>query len=294
MVWPSYIRTVLIPAHVLAFLGIGYVFYSGTSWNFYFLFLGWFAISGFGIAIGWHRLLAHRAFPTNVWVKRALALLGCFGGQGTPLFWAAAHRCSHHPFSDGPKDVHSPDAGWWHAYMGWEFDGQHVAERVRLSSVRDLAKDPFLLFLHKNYSRVLWGTIFAVALFHWELALFGFILPMVWSMHQESLINLVCHIPGAGYRNFATADKSVNILWLGWLTWGQAFHNNHHEYPNRYDFGFKWYEFDLCKVFVPLLRSTHEALSDRPIEVHDQIIHPRLQRGGIEIPNQTFIGAKQK
>jgi fatty-acid desaturase len=45
---------------------------------------------------------------------------------------------------------------------------------------------------------------------------------------------------------------------MGLLTWGQGWHNNHHYAPGNYDFGSgtsgKWWEFDPCKLFLPLLR----------------------------------------
>jgi stearoyl-CoA desaturase (delta-9 desaturase) len=52
-----------------------------------------------------------------------------------------------------------------------------------------------------------------------------------WSIHQEALINSVCHLRKLGYRANDTPDDSTNIRWLSWLTWGQSLHNNHHADP---------------------------------------------------------------
>jgi stearoyl-CoA desaturase (delta-9 desaturase) len=70
-------------------------------------------------------------------------------------------------------------------------------------------------------------------------------------------VNLFCHLPGAGYRNFETTDQSVNVPILGYLGWGQGWHNNHHAHASKFDFGRavsgkKW-EYDPCMLFVPFI-----------------------------------------
>jgi stearoyl-CoA desaturase (delta-9 desaturase) len=84
-----------------------------------------------------------------------------------------------------------------------------------------------------------------------------FIIPAVYSLHQESLVNLRCHLKGGGYRNFDTRDNSNNRPIMGYLVWGQAWHNNHHAKAAAYDFGTtvsgkKW-EFDPALLFVPFV-----------------------------------------
>ncbi|CAM5279423.1 hypothetical protein SALBM135S_08621 [Streptomyces alboniger] len=85
----------------------------GLLWNQIF---GWsdvvapvimYAISGFGISAGYHRMLTHRSFETYKPVRVALATAGVMAGQGPPLIWAAHHR-KHHRVADKPGDPHSP------------------------------------------------------------------------------------------------------------------------------------------------------------------------------------------
>jgi stearoyl-CoA desaturase (delta-9 desaturase) len=51
---------------------------------------------------------------------------------------------------------------------------------------------------------------------------------------------------------------SQNNFVLGYLGWGQGWHNNHHHDPKSYDFGTnisgKWWEFDPCRIFLPFLK----------------------------------------
>ena len=47
--------------------------------------------------------------------------------------------------------------------------------------------------------------------------------------HVTYSINSLCHF--FGRRSFATGDESRNLAWLAPLTFGEAWHNNHHAFP---------------------------------------------------------------
>jgi stearoyl-CoA desaturase (delta-9 desaturase) len=79
---------------------------------------------------------------------------------------------------------------------------------------------------------------------------------------QDNLVNVFGHSKGGiGYRNYETKDNSYNNLFLGYFAWGQGWHNNHHYDPKSFDFGKgvsgKWWEWDPCKIFTPLLRNAN-------------------------------------
>jgi stearoyl-CoA desaturase (Delta-9 desaturase) len=99
-----------------------------------------YMLAGFGITIGFHRLLSHRSFDAPGWVRAALAALGSMAAQGAVIHWVAHHR-KHHAFADEDGDPHSPHTtglpGWrgvmrglCHAHIGWMFDrDQHASAR---------------------------------------------------------------------------------------------------------------------------------------------------------------------
>ena len=251
----AHFRNIIIPIHLFA-LGALYLLISGkveVTWLWSTL-IGWFLFSGFGIAIGFHRLFSHNAFVTTSLIRKILAYLGCMGAQGSPVFWASLHNGLHHPFSDTPKDLHSPVNGKFNAYIGWQI--YLKPEQVPFRIGARLIREDFLKFLHKNYDRVYWGSIILVALFSWKLALFGILLPGFISIHQENCVDLFCHLRSCGYRNWDLKDNSVNVYLLGYLAFGQGWHNNHHARPTDYNFGGdKWWEFDICALLVPLIAS---------------------------------------
>ena len=263
----------MIPIHLLGifwFVGL----YYGPALN-YILYIPifWFCISCLGIAIGYHRLLSHRAFKTHPWVMRILSFLGLLGGQGSPIFWAAVHRSLHHPHSDKEKDAHSPQRGWFHSYMGWQFFFNK--KRVNPRHTIDLIRDPYIRTMSHHYYLVYWMTVGLLYLMFPNLVLYTLIPATLVSIHQENLINVFGHSTAFGYRNFETNDYSTNNIILGWLFFGQGFHNNHHQYPQSYDFGYHWWEFDICSLIVPLL-STEKTEKKSKIKVYEKSVDFKL------------------
>jgi len=60
------------------------------------------------------------------------------------------------------------------------------------------------------------------------------------------LLNVACHLPKLGYKNFRTTnDDSVNVWWVGILALGDGWHNNHHAFPGSSRSGIRLHEFDL-------------------------------------------------
>lgn len=244
---------------MLALTALGLIVSGQLSLQLLWLTLiGWILISGFGVAIGFHRLISHSAFETYPVLRNLLAYLGSLGAQGSPVFWASLHNGLHHPFSDTDRDLHSPVHGKFNSYIGWQIYLKPEAIPFRIGA--RLIREPFLKFLHKNYDRIFWGTALVVALISWKAALFGLMLPGMISIHQENMIDLFCHLPGAGYRNHNTKDRSVNVFLLGYFAFGQGWHNNHHARPGDYNFGGdRWWELDPCAAIVPLISKKKSA-----------------------------------
>ncbi|MFL5822380.1 MAG: acyl-CoA desaturase [Solirubrobacteraceae bacterium] len=205
-----------------------------------------YLITGFGITIGYHRLLTHRAFATHRVIERGFALAGAFSLQGSPSDWVADHR-KHHAHADTEGDPHSPHAGQgagvrgalrglWHAHVGWLWRTHGAASHRKYAT--ELAEDPFFRKLHRRYHLVALATFLVPAAVGlaltgtWHGALTGLLwggFVRVFLVHHVTWsINSVCHF--FGRRRFDLEDHSTNVVWLALPSLGEAWHHNHHAF----------------------------------------------------------------
>jgi stearoyl-CoA desaturase (delta-9 desaturase) len=91
-----------------------------------------------------------------------------------------------------------------------------------------------------------------------DLALFGPIGATIWAVQMAwipvtaaGIINGIGHY--WGYRNFACADASTNIVPWGIVIGGEELHNNHHAYGSSAKLSSRWYEFDIGWMYIRLL-----------------------------------------
>lgn len=229
-------------------------------WYLFFTLIGWVLISGLGIAVGYHRIFSHNTHKDlPKWKENVILFLGILGGQGSSLTWTAIHRGYHHKYTDTLADLHSPIHGKWYAFFTWTTKIKQTSVGFNMKYAGNLLRRKNHVWFHNNQMKILWGVPLIIAIYDWKLSLMAICLPSAMSLFQENLINVLGHIKWfAGYRNFNTNDNSHNSLILGYLCWGQGWHNNHHFDPKSFDFGKsvskKWWEYDPCNLFLPFLK----------------------------------------
>jgi stearoyl-CoA desaturase (Delta-9 desaturase) len=224
---------------------------------------------GMGITVGFHRLLTHRSFKCNRWVRAGFAAFGSAAAEGPVIDWVATHR-KHHQFSDEDGDPHSPHTGddhgfrgaikgLIHAHIGWVFTDMEVADERRY--VKDLLADPLIVFVDRTF--VLWVLAGLAVPFGLGLLVSGTVTggltALLWGgaariflMHHATFsINSLCHF--FGKQPYDTDDESRNLAWLAVPTWGEAWHNTHHAFPTSYRHGIDGRQVDLSAGFIELL-----------------------------------------
>jgi stearoyl-CoA desaturase (delta-9 desaturase) len=226
---------------------------------------GLYLVSAFGITIGYHRLLTHRAFDSPRPVKYALAMMGQTAVQGPVIDWVADHR-KHHAFTDEDGDPHSPHGhgggfkgalhGLYHAHVGWLFVTQGRADRRRYA--RDLMDDPVMKRISKSFPvNALAGLAIPFVLglaISGTLAggltalLWGGLIRIFFLHHVTWSINSVCHF--FGRRRFALDDHSTNVFWLALPSLGESWHHNHHAFPRSARHGLRWWEIDVSGLVI--------------------------------------------
>jgi stearoyl-CoA desaturase (delta-9 desaturase) len=209
----------------------------------------------FGIGMGYHRLLTHRAYKVPRFVEYALAVCGTINLEGGPIFWVGTHRI-HHQYSDKPGDPHSPrDGGWW-AHMLWIIfgDGNHSNTQLMSKYAPDLARDPFYRWLNTYHWVPLTALgLFLLAIAGWPMVLWAIFLRVVVGLHVTWLVNSATHMWGT--KRFPTRDDSRNNWWVALLTFGEGWHNNHHAHPTSARHGLAWYEIDVSWMQIRLLKA---------------------------------------
>jgi stearoyl-CoA desaturase (delta-9 desaturase) len=242
------------------------VWNEALGWSDIAVFVICYTLTGFGVTIGFHRHLTHRAFKAKPWVRGTLAILGSAAIEGPVISWVADHR-KHHAFADVEGDPHSPHVdhgvglkgalrGLFHAHVGWLFIHTHRGNRERYAP--DLMKDPLIRWVDRTF--VLWVVAGLVVPFilggliggSWHTALTGLLwggaVRMLVVHHVTYSINSLCHF--FGRQAFDTGDESRNLAWLAPFTFGEAWHNNHHAFPTSFEHGMRRWQFDPSRYVI--------------------------------------------
>jgi stearoyl-CoA desaturase (delta-9 desaturase) len=208
--------------------------------------LGKYIFANLGLEIGYHRLISHRSFKTSKLIENILIFLGIYGGFGSSLTWAAAHRM-HHKYSDKDGDPH-PSAK---PLTTWFWIDTYKDAKINPSAIKDLLRNPFHKWTRENYFYIWYITLALSALLLGpKFTLYFFILVGASGMFSGGMLNIVCH--KFGYRNFDTSDVSTNNWWVNlYATFGgSGWHNNHHANPGSYTTKVKWWEWDLDGLVI--------------------------------------------
>lgn len=259
------LATVLLPYLGLAG-GIALFWRRGITPLDLIMFVAMYSVTVLGIGMGFHRLIAHRAYQATPVLKVALVISGSMAAQGPVIFWTAVHR-RHHSYSDRDGDPHSPHLhgegameilkGLWHSHMGWLFNHELTDWGTY---VRDLLHDRLIFKLNRLY--FLWialGLLLPAAAeglitMSWGGAARGFLwggLIRVLVVHHTTWsINSICHVFGS--QPYQVKDYSTNNLALAIPTFGESWHNNHHAFPSSAIHGLEWWQVDITGSMIKL------------------------------------------
>ncbi len=207
------------------------------------------------VTIFLHRAQAHRALDLHPIVSHFFRFwLWLTTGMVTKE-WVAIHR-KHHAKVETAEDPHSPQTRGIETVF-WQGAELYRAEAKNLETLEKYGRGTPDDWIERNlYSRYSWegvGLMLGV-----NLVLFGPLGASIWAVQMmwipitaAGIINGIGHY--WGYRNFACADASTNIVPWGILIGGEELHNNHHAYGSSAKLSSRWYEFDIGWAYIRLL-----------------------------------------
>jgi stearoyl-CoA desaturase (Delta-9 desaturase) len=245
-----FVLTSVVAVTIVPWYGITHG-YHAAAWICFTLFLG---ANGMAITCGYHRLFAHCTYEAHPILKVAYLFFGAMALQNSALNWAAAHRV-HHRFIDDPeRDPYCARRGFWFSHIGWMLRSYPSGE-PDFSTVRDLQRDPMVMWQHNHYLLAALSTNFGLPLLVgyltgdvWGVFLLAGVLRLVVSHHFTFFINSLAHMWGSQpYTDQNTArDNGVVAL----LTYGEGYHNFHHMFAHDYRNGLRWWQWDPSKWFI--------------------------------------------
>ena len=187
-----------------------------------------------GHSIGFHRLLIHRSFECPRWLEYSLVYLGVLVGMGGPRRivylhdirdWSQRHQECHAFY------IHSTPI-WvdWFWQMYCELKLRHPPE---YRPDKPITEPLFYRMLDRTW--MLQQLPLALCLYY-----FGGVPYVVWGICVRITISLTGHwlvgyiAHNTGPQTWIVQGAAVqghNIPGLGLITMGEAWHNNHHAFP---------------------------------------------------------------
>jgi len=241
-------------------LTVLYLLTYGISLNNFIISLIITFVHTHSVSIVYHRYLVHHAFKLKKWFNYIGSTIACLHNSGSPFAWRGVHFL-HHKYADTKKDPHAPENSkniFRHMIYVASNDSVHY-KYCNKAKTKDLkwmkgTTDGYHVFLHNygHYLKILY-SLFLLFVFGFEVLVVVHLLPIVLACLITAAVNLLSHMKvpfswkdhnGNGYNNFFIA-----VLFSA----GEGWHNNHHTYGGRANFGEKWWQIDTSYYIIKLI-----------------------------------------
>jgi stearoyl-CoA desaturase (delta-9 desaturase) len=209
-----------------------------------------------------HRYASHQMFKMKPMTEKVFFIITWLA-QGSsflhPAAYALMHR-KHHEHSDTEKDPHSPVSfNSWIKFMYQTADEYSTfIKKVNNRQYKDKSLPRWELIEKigdTHTSRISFGVFYFL--------LYLYFAPTYWLLLLVPIHILMGPIHGFivnwfghkhGYRNFKKLyDNSKNTLFIDFLMLGELYQNNHHKFPTKSNFAFRWFEIDFGYFVIKLL-----------------------------------------
>lgn len=187
-----------------------------------------------GHSIGMHRLLIHRSFRAPLWLEHVLVWLGTLVGMAGPIGMVRLHDTRDWAQRQTEcHDLHAHRGGFWRDAWRQMHCRLELARPPRFEPEPRIARDRFYRFVEATWmlQQVPVGlAAFAIGGLPW----------LVWcvpvrvavSLTGHWLVGHITHTRGpAGWVVDGTAVQGHDLPQAALVTFGEAWHGNHHAWP---------------------------------------------------------------
>ncbi|MFZ1386982.1 MAG: acyl-CoA desaturase [Thiolinea sp.] len=205
------------------------------SWQAFAVFIVFTGISlCLGHSLGMHRRLIHNSYQCHRWTEYLFVHLGVLVGMAGPFGMIHQHelrdwaqrKTNCHPYLRHGNALLKD--GWWQ--LNCELTLQHPPH---LQLEKRLVNDPVYQWMERTW---MWQQLpWALLLFY-----FGGVAWVIWGISARIAVSVTGHwligyfAHNHGQRDWhvdGAAVQGYNISLFGFLSMGEAWHNNHHAFP---------------------------------------------------------------
>lgn len=245
-------RSYILFSALLTLLGLYSFFYIENWW----LLIPVWIFRTIGNGVVGHRYFAHDQFKVGNISRIIFSYYTSICGYSTPFYWRIQHL-HHHRNSDKETDVHSPLNGIWNSIILWMFNKKRIDSIFEERSSKVLS---IKALRDKHITNSSKWFIELNIVFYLILLFINFELFILWSasyvleLIKFGAINSILHLDNfiGNYKNHSLNDNSNNNIFLGFITMGFGWHNNHHNDSKKLNLREKWWEIDLEAIIGKL------------------------------------------
>lgn len=211
------------------------------SWDAFALFIVTSAVTlCFGHSVGMHRRLIHSSFECPRWLEHVCVYLGTLVGMAGPIGMVRLHdfrdwaqrQPACHDYSCHRRNFWHD--GWWQLHCRLV-----LVHPPKFQLEPRLANDRFYAFLERTWmwQQLPWAVLF-FAIGGWSWVVWGIFVRVTVCVTGHWLIGHFAHRSGGqSWIVDGAAGQGYNVPLAGLISMGEAWHNNHHAFPNSAKMG---------------------------------------------------------
>jgi stearoyl-CoA desaturase (delta-9 desaturase) len=202
----------------------------------------------FGHSVGMHRKLIHDSFDCPLWLERLCVYLGTLVGMAGPIGMIRLH--DHRDWAQRQARCHDysrHNAGFWRDGW-WQLHCRLALKHPPKFQLEPrLAGDRFYAFVERTWMlQQLPLAILFYALGGWSFVVWGICVRVAVCVTGHWLIGHFAHRRGEQtWVVDGASAQGFNVPLAGFISMGEAFHNNHHAYPSSAKLGLMPGQIDL-------------------------------------------------
>ena len=224
-----------------AYAGAAFAVFFYWSWSAFLIYvLSCSVVLCLGHSLGMHRRFIHRSYECPLWLEYAFVYLGVLVGLAGPLGMLRTHDTRD--WAQRQPRCHSylsHASGFWKDGYWQIFCTLRLTLPPMFEPKKQIATDRFYTWLERTWmaQQLPW-----LALLYWaggtEWMLWGGFARLATTVTGHWLIGYFAHnhgpqswhVQGAGVQGY-------DVPFVGWLTMGESWHNNHHAFPGSAKLG---------------------------------------------------------